>query len=66
MANEETQDFGRLYRRAYAETNPQTKSILLAQVQRAIDNWEQANQQWSVSARPRGIRSMDDAGSQSA
>jgi hypothetical protein len=32
-------DFGDLYRAAFAETDPETKQVLLAEVKRALDMW---------------------------
>ncbi len=32
-------DFGRLYRAAYAEVDPEKKMLLLSAVQRAIEEW---------------------------
>ena len=33
-------DFGELYRRAFAETDPKKKLVLLHDVQKAICDWE--------------------------
>jgi hypothetical protein len=35
-------NFGDLYRAAYAELDPNTKQLLLAEVKKALDRWEQA------------------------
>jgi hypothetical protein len=34
------QDFGQLYRAAFAETDPDRKVVLLGQVRKAIEQWE--------------------------
>lgn len=40
MAND-FEDFGQLYRAALAEGDPEKKSLLLKEVQRALEQWEQ-------------------------
>lgn len=44
MSQNEAYDFTKLYRAAFAERNPDRKLVLLGQVQRAIQNWEQATE----------------------
>jgi hypothetical protein len=34
-------NFGELYRAAFAEVNPTTKQMLLAEVKKALDNWQE-------------------------
>lgn len=41
MAQDNTNDFGTLYRAAFAERDPEKKQILLSQVQKAISSSEQ-------------------------
>jgi hypothetical protein len=36
-------DFGELYRKAFAENDPKKKLVLLHEVQRAICDWEQSD-----------------------
>lgn len=46
-------DFGDLYRAAFAEPNPATKQLLLAEVKKALDHWAQTiNEAVPDSARP--------------
>ena len=35
-------DFGDLYRAAFAESNPTTKQLLLAEVKKALDRWAES------------------------
>lgn len=42
--NRDATNFGELYRAAFAERDPQRKCILLGEVQRVINNWEQSEQ----------------------
>lgn len=35
-------NFGELYRAAFAELNPSTKQLLLAEVKKALDRWEES------------------------
>jgi phage baseplate assembly protein W len=35
-------NFGDLYRAAFAELNPGTKQLLLAEVKKALDRWEES------------------------
>ena len=44
-------DFGDLYRAAFAELNPTTKQLLLAEVKKALDHWAENNDGMSGSAR---------------
>jgi hypothetical protein len=34
-------NFGDLYRAAFAESNPSTKQLLLAEVKRVLDHWQE-------------------------
>lgn len=34
-------NFGELYRAAFAEVNPTTKQLLLAEVKKALDHWQE-------------------------
>lgn len=44
-------DFGDLYRATFAEPNPATKQLLLAEVKKALDHWAQTiNEAMPVSA----------------
>lgn len=45
-------DFGDLYRAAFAEPDPTTKQLLLAEVKKALDHWaENINEEMTASAR---------------
>ncbi len=35
-------NFGDLYRAAYAELNPSTKQLLLAEVKKVLDHWQES------------------------
>jgi hypothetical protein len=41
MKDKKFKSFGDLYRAAYAEPNPERKMLLLSQVRKALDEWEQ-------------------------
>jgi hypothetical protein len=45
-------NFGDLYRAAFAEPNPTTKQLLLAEVRKVLDRWAEGNDGMSGSARP--------------
>jgi hypothetical protein len=40
--------FSDLYRAAFAETNPDVKQLLLAEVKRSLDHWEQTTRDGMV------------------
>jgi hypothetical protein len=51
MADLSFKNFGDLYRAAFAESNAEKKTILLSQVQRALEDWhEQSTSRPSVTA----------------
>ena len=41
MKDPQFRSFGDLYRAAYAESNPERKALLLSQVRKALEDWEQ-------------------------
>jgi hypothetical protein len=43
MATSRSMDFSELYRRAFAESDPKKKVVLLHEVQRAIYDWEKSD-----------------------
>jgi len=43
-------DFGDLYRAAYAEVDPETKQILLAEVKNVLDRWQETVRDEAVTA----------------
>jgi hypothetical protein len=49
MANDH-EDFGRLYRAAFAECDPEKKSLLLKEVQRALQEWEQTTDSFMAAS----------------
>jgi len=53
MAQYDTNDFGSLYRAAFAERDPEKKQILLSQVQKAISSSEQEEITAMVKLGPR-------------
>jgi len=44
MVSSMFEDFGRLYRAAFAECDPEKKSRLLSEVQQALVEWERETQ----------------------
>jgi len=64
MSTHRFQNFGQLYRAAYAETNPELKQILLSDVKRVLDGWAESNAELSpsqatrVPIRPRSEKRM--------
>ena len=42
-------NFGDLYRAAYAESNPSTKQVLLTEVKRVLDHWQESEARPSSS-----------------
>ncbi len=43
-------NFGDLYRAAYAEANPYTKQMLLAEVKKVLDHWQETVREDAPSA----------------
>jgi hypothetical protein len=48
-------NFGELYRAAFAEVNPTTKQMLLAEVKKALDHWHETAREEVPSASEREI-----------
>ena len=44
-------DFAELYRAAFAEDDPNRKSLLLQEVQRVLEEWERRNDDATVAER---------------
>jgi hypothetical protein len=43
-------DFGELYRAAFAERDPASKTRRLSEVQKALDDWQEMLQNWTGGA----------------
>lgn len=51
MSNRTFSNFDKLHHAAFAETDPEKKVLLLSEVKKAVDDWEQILQNW-VSSSP--------------
>jgi hypothetical protein len=49
MTNRTFSNFDKLQRAAFAETDPEKKVLLLSEVKKAVDDWEQILQNWVSS-----------------
>jgi len=52
MTSDTFRNFGELYRAAFAERDPERKSLLLREVQRTIERWDEPPQGWGEKKRP--------------
>jgi hypothetical protein len=50
MTYGDSRDFGELYRAAFAERDPATKTLRLSEVQKALDDWQEMLQNWTAGA----------------
>jgi hypothetical protein len=46
MTDATVSNFDKLQRAAFAETDPDRKVLLLSEVKKAVDDWEQTLQNW--------------------
>jgi hypothetical protein len=53
-------DFGELYRAAFAEPNLDTKQLLLADVQKALDRWADTVREGMPSPAKPGVAEISD------
>ena len=49
MSNRTFSNFDKLHHAAFAETDPEKKVLLLSEVKKAVDDWEQILQNWVSS-----------------
>jgi hypothetical protein len=59
MTHDTAVDFGKLYRAAFAERDPQRKQLLLSQVQKAISNISQEETVTLPKFAPRSVTAPD-------
>jgi hypothetical protein len=59
MKDAQFRSFGDLYRAAYAESNPERKALLLSQVRRALDEWEQGLRNTEIPFGPKSSHGTD-------
>ena len=52
MTSDTFRNFGELYRAAFAERDPERKSLLLREVQQTIERWDEPPQAWGEKKRP--------------